>query len=61
MSANFATVYWLWLSNDIGVMEFDAGSLERAFAAKSSFLTPAISARCRWTRPHQGETRYRNV
>jgi hypothetical protein len=28
-----ATVYWLWLSNDIGVIQFDAGSIENAYAA----------------------------
>ncbi len=28
-----ATVYWLWLSNDIGVIQFDAGSIEQAYAA----------------------------
>lgn len=28
-----ATVYWLWLSNDIGVIQFDAGSIEYAYAA----------------------------
>lgn len=25
-----ATVYWLWLSNDIGVIQFDAGRIEHA-------------------------------
>jgi len=28
-----ATVYWLWLSNDIGIIKFDAGSIEHAYAA----------------------------
>ena len=32
-SSYIATVYWLWLSNDIGVIQFDAGTLESAFAA----------------------------
>jgi hypothetical protein len=28
-----ATVYWLWLANDIGVIQFDAGTITGAFAA----------------------------
>lgn len=28
-----ATVYWLWLANDIGVIQFDAGTVESTFAA----------------------------
>jgi hypothetical protein len=28
-----ATVYWLWISNDIGVIQFDTGSIENAYAA----------------------------
>ena len=32
-SQYIATVYWLWLANDIGVVQFDAGSIESAFAA----------------------------
>jgi len=32
-SSYIATVYWLWLANDIGVIQFDAGTIESAFAA----------------------------
>ena len=32
-SSYIATVYWLWLANDIGVIQFDAGSFTGAFAA----------------------------
>jgi len=32
-SSYVATVYWLWVSNDIGVIQFAAGKVESAYAA----------------------------
>lgn len=46
-----ATVYWLWLSNDIGVIQFDGGSIEHAYAAnihRYPGIARMASSRERW-------------
>ena len=45
-----ATVYWLWVSNDIGVIKFDSGNIENAYAA-NLYRYPGI-ARMASSRQH---------